>query len=261
MKDANLLINNGVNVQKSLELFGDMETYDDTLETFLEEVEVKLSKIKRFKEIADMKNYAVLVHSLKSDARYFGFEKLAELAYQHELESKANNMYYVSDHYNELMVEAVRIIRLVKQYLGKPVTSEISVNDTEILHDKAILVADDSNIVSNFIKRIFSDSFDVLIANDGNEAIEIIKNHPGKKIVGMLLDLNMPNVDGFAVLDYLKTNGLFSEIPVSIITGDSSKEVIQKAFTYPIIDMLQKPFNELNIKNIVERTIGYQNQN
>ncbi|MBE6147179.1 MAG: response regulator [Firmicutes bacterium] len=258
MKDANLLINNGVNVQKSLELFGDMETYDDTLETFLEEVEVKLAKIKRFKEIADMKNYAVLVHSLKSDARYFGFEKLAELAYQHELESKANNMYYVSDNYNELMLEAIRIIRLVKQYLGKPVTSEITVNDTEILHDKAILVADDSNIVSNFIKKIFNDSYDVLIAGDGNEAIEIIKNHSGKKIVGMLLDLNMPNVDGFAVLEYLKVNGLFSEIPVSIITGDSSKEVIQKAFTYPIVDMLQKPFNELNIKNIVERTIAQQ---
>ena len=54
MKDVNLLINNGVNVQKSLELFGDMATYDDTLHDFLSEVEGKLARIKAFKEVSDM---------------------------------------------------------------------------------------------------------------------------------------------------------------------------------------------------------------
>ena len=63
MKDVNLLTSNGVNVEKSLELFGDMETYNDTLHDFLSEVEGKLAKIKSFKEIADMSNYAILVHS------------------------------------------------------------------------------------------------------------------------------------------------------------------------------------------------------
>ena len=46
-----------------------------------------------------MANYAIQVHSLKSDAKYFGFETLAELAYKHEMESKANNMYFVTDNY------------------------------------------------------------------------------------------------------------------------------------------------------------------
>ena len=103
MKDVNILINNGANIKKALELFGDMETYDATLETFLQEVPGKLEKIKACKEIGDMANYAILVHSLKSDARYFGFEVLGELAYDHELKSKANDMYYVSEHFNELM--------------------------------------------------------------------------------------------------------------------------------------------------------------
>lgn len=65
-----------------------------------------------------MANYAILVHSLKSDAKYFGFERLAELAYNHELRSKANDMYYVADNYKELMEEANRIVKLVKSYLG-----------------------------------------------------------------------------------------------------------------------------------------------
>ena len=85
MKDVNLLVNNGVNVNKALELFGDMATYDDTLVTFLNDAENKLKQIDDYKEKADMANYAILVHSLKSDAKYFGFDKLAELAYDHEM--------------------------------------------------------------------------------------------------------------------------------------------------------------------------------
>ena len=256
MKDVNFLINNGVNVQKSLELFGDMETYNDTLETFLTDVEDKLSKIKTYKEIADMANYAILVHSLKSDARYFGFEKLADLAYQHEMESKYNNMYYVTDHFDELMTEANRIVHLVKQYLGREDANTVSKAEaTPVVKEQKILVVDDSNIVSNFIKKIFNNTFDVVIANDGKEALDIVNSNTDGKIVGMLLDLNMPNVDGFEVLDYFKAHDLFKQVPVSIITGDSSKEVIDRAFTYPIVDMLQKPFNEVNIKNIVEKTI------
>ena len=124
-----------------------------------------------------------------------------------------------------------------------------------VVKEQKILVVDDSNIVSNFIKKIFNNTFDVVIANDGKEALDIVNSNTDGKIVGMLLDLNMPNVDGFEVLDYFKAHDLFKQVPVSIITGDSSKEVIDRAFTYPIIDMLQKPFNEVNIKNIVEKTI------
>ena len=60
MKDVNILITNGVEVYSSLELFGDMETYNATLQDFLEAVDKKMADIKRFKEMADMANYAIL---------------------------------------------------------------------------------------------------------------------------------------------------------------------------------------------------------
>lgn len=262
MKDVSLLTSNGVNVEKSLELFGDMETYNDTLHDFLNEVEGKLAKIKTYKETADMANYAILVHSLKSDSKYFGFEKLAELAYNHEMESKANNMYYVTDHFDELMTEANRIVALVKQYMG--ITSGNNNTTTVkplVIKDKTILVVDDSNVVRNFVYKIFSNEYDVLIANDGKEALDIIRANVDDKIVGMLLDLNMPNVDGFQVLDYFKQANLFSRIPVAIITGEGTQNNIQKAYQYPIVDMLQKPFNEVNVKNIVDKLIMIRNMN
>ena len=80
MNDVNLLTNNGVNVSKSLELFGDMEMYDATLRDFLQLVDAKLANLKRYRETADLQNYANEVHSLKSDASYLGFTALADLS-------------------------------------------------------------------------------------------------------------------------------------------------------------------------------------
>ena len=71
----------------------------------------------------------------------------------------------------------------------------------------------------------------------------------------MLLDLNMPKVDGFGVLEYMRQNDYLDKIPVSIISGDSSKATIERAFTYDIVDMLSKPFNNSSIKSVVEKTL------
>lgn len=118
MKDVNILKNNGVNVEKSLELFGDMDTYNETLETFLGEIDEKINNIKKYKEIADMANYAILVHSLKSESRYLGFDKLADICLQHELKSKENDATYVNNNFNILLTELNNILEIVKQYLN-----------------------------------------------------------------------------------------------------------------------------------------------
>ena len=251
MKDVNILRVNGINLEKSLELFGDINTYNETLETFLGEIDEKIANIKKYKEVADMANYAILVHSLKSDAKYFGFDKLAELFYQHELESKANNIYYVYEHFDELMNETYRILNVVRKYFGQePVKKEAT---NQLVKNKAILVVDDSNVISSFIKKIFNDVYDVIIAKDGVEALTMVQTNG--RIVGMLLDLNMPNVNGFQVLEYFKANNLFEKIPVSIITGLGNDDFINKAREYPIIDVLRKPFNERDIKTVVEKTV------
>ena len=121
---------------------------------------------------------------------------------------------------------------------------------------KSIIVADDSNIIFNIVRKAFEGQYNILSAENGQVAIDVIKNNNLDDIVGMLLDLNMPEVDGFAVLEYLKQNNLFSQVPVSIITGDDDMDVIDKAFEYNIIDVLKKPFTIDNVKKIVEKTIS-----
>lgn len=126
---------------------------------------------------------------------------------------------------------------------------------------KTIIVADDSHIIVNIVKRAFEGEYNVISAINGQEAIDVLKTNNLDDIVGMLLDLNMPEVDGFAVLDYLKTNNLFSKVPVSIITGDDDMDIIGKAFEYNIIDMLKKPFTVDSVKKIVEKTISISSIN
>ena len=116
--NKDLLLNNGVNVDASLEILGDMDMYNETMSDFLDEVEEKVESIKAYKEVGDMSNYAIQVHSLKSDSKYLGFTTLAELAYNHEMASKSNDVGYVNDNFESLMTEANRIISLCKEYMG-----------------------------------------------------------------------------------------------------------------------------------------------
>lgn len=117
MRDISILTDNGVNVEGALELLGDLSFYDETIEGFVEEQETRLPKIQEYLDNSDMENYAILVHAMKSDSKYLGFTKLAELSYEHEMASKVNNIDEVQKNYDELIKEANRITELAKEYL------------------------------------------------------------------------------------------------------------------------------------------------
>lgn len=260
MKNPEFLISKGVDLNKSLELFGDIDTYNETIGDFIVGAASKTNKLKEYMASKDMANYAVYVHSLKSDAKYFGFTKLAEIAYEHELKSKAGDTYYIYENLNNLVAVVNETITIVKEYLTDEEPQEKKQTPAkEQYQTKTILIVDDSNIIRNFAKRIFDGQYAVGTAKDGQEAIDILEaNKDNEFIVAMLLDLNMPRVDGFKVLEYMQDNNLFAKVPVSIISGDSTKETINKAYQYPIIDMLGKPFNDSDIKRVVEKTLMYK---
>lgn len=116
--DTTILTNNGIDINKGLELLGNMEMYNETLKDFIEESSTRIPNIISYYNCGDMPNYAILVHAMKSDSKYLGFDKLAELSYNHEMASKGNDMDYVTANINELITEANRIIAVVKSYLG-----------------------------------------------------------------------------------------------------------------------------------------------
>lgn len=253
MRNIDILRRNNVNVDKALEFFGDQATYDESLEDFIAEIGPKIDRLKKNNYNQNMASYAIDVHSLKSDSRYFGFDTLADMALEHEMKAKAGDSTFVSQNFDALMNEVYRVIKIIELYTGRttPIIKEeksLEVNSGS----KIIYVVDDSDIVGNFIKRAISD-LNVKHLKDGSDVLNLLKAGEYDNIAAMFLDLNMPGVNGFDVLEFLKNNMLFMKIPVVIITGAEEKDTIAKAFEYPIIDVLSKPFSDSNVKAILDK--------
>ena len=129
--------------------------------------------------------------------------------------------------------------------------------DGNVLRNK-IIIADDSPVITNFFTKIFRNEYEVLVAKDGNEVIDLINKYANDNLVGLFLDLQMPNMNGYQVLDYFKEQDLFKKIPVSIISGEDTQDGITKAMSYEgVIDMIQKPFDATSIRAIVSKTVTF----
>ena len=129
--------------------------------------------------------------------------------------------------------------------------------DGNVLRNK-IIIADDSPVITNFFSKIFRNEFEVIVAHNGKEVIDIVNQYMNDSLVGLFLDLQMPVMNGFEVLDYFKEHDLFKIVPVSIISGEDTEEGIKCAMSYQgVIDMIQKPFDATSIRAIVDKTVTF----
>ena len=110
---------NDIDVDSGIDILGDIEMYDETLDDFVLEMEERIPNIEKYKEESDMDNYAILVHALKGDSKYLGFTKLADLAYNHQIKSQEGNVDYVNEHYDEVMNEVNRVMSVINKYKNK----------------------------------------------------------------------------------------------------------------------------------------------
>ena len=234
MSKIDLLKNYNVHVDEALEFWKDMNSYEESLKEFKDSLDEKLKNLEYYKNTNDLENYGILAHSTKSEAKYLGFMDDAEIFLQHEMAGKENNLEFINNNFSKLEETITRIKNLLEEYFKN--------NDKH-----TIIIADDSNIMLNFIEKNIDNNFNIIRANDGNEAIKNLNSD----IYAILLDLNMPTMNGFEVLEYMNNNNLFNKVPVIIITGDDTEETIKKAFSYPILDVLNKPFKEENINRIL----------
>lgn len=235
MEKVELLVNNNVDVKESLEFWGDMDSYNENLLEFKNSLKEKVNNLEYYKNAKDCANYAIIAHSMKSEAKYLGFKNESEIFLSHELKGKENDITYIENNFQDIVNTVNKIINILDEYFNS--------NDKKI-----ILIADDSNIILNFLEKNIYTNYSIIKAKSGNEAIDAIKNN---NLYAILLDLNMPNLNGFDVLEFLKEQNLTNKIPVVIITGDDTKETIKKAFNYGVLDVLNKPFTEDNIKRVI----------
>ena len=131
----------------------------------------------------------------------------------------------------------------------------------EINNENQVLVVDDSRVIRRAAVKILQKEFDVVEAEDGEEAWNELQNN--KKISVVFSDLGMPNMDGFELLEKIRNaeDPVLAKVPIIIITGaeesDGTKEeVIQLGAT----DFISKPFDSVSLKSRATAHINYRNE-
>lgn len=104
-----------------------------------------------------------------------------------------------------------------------------------------ILIADDSKMNQQILSEILGVRYEYLYADDGMQALELL--HSEFDIDLLLLDINMPRLDGFGVLEVMKQRNWLQEIPVIITSSEDDESFIQKAYELGVTDYIRRPFN------------------
>lgn len=117
-----------------------------------------------------------------------------------------------------------------------------------------ILIVDDSEMNRDMLSDMLSDDYDIVDAANGEEALSILKEQV-YDIDLVLLDIIMPAVDGFGVLDVMKRYHWIDNTPVIIISSEISQSYIRKAFELGVTDYILRPFDSFVIHKRVSNTL------
>lgn len=124
-------------------------------------------------------------------------------------------------------------------------------------HDEnreTILIVDDSAMNRMLLSDILADTYNIIEAEDGEQAIAILQQH-ASEISIVVLNMVMPKVDGFGVLEAMNENRWIQFLPVVSISTESSPEFVERAYSLGVTDFINRPFDELIVIRRVSNTI------
>lgn len=147
-------------------------------------------------------------------------------------------MYKAKDHKAQVITECDKTIFKKEKIQNKP----------------KILIVDDSEFNRAILKEILEEPYEIIEADGGNEALHKIDEY-GMKISLVLLDIIMPEKDGFEVLKYMEEERLISDIPVIIISSEDSANYIRRAYEMGVSDYINRPFDANIVYQRVSNTV------
>lgn len=147
-------------------------------------------------------------------------------------------MYKAKDHKAQVITECDKTIFKKEKIQNKP----------------RILIVDYSEFNRAILKEILEETYEIIEADGGNEALHKIDEY-GMKISLVLLDIIMREKDGFEVLKYMEEERLISDIPVIIISSEDSANYIRRAYEMGVSDYINRPFDANIVYQRVSNTV------
>lgn len=147
-------------------------------------------------------------------------------------------MYKAKDHKAQVITECDKTIFKKEKIQNKP----------------RILIVDASEFNRAILKEILEETYEIIEADGGKEALHKIDEY-GMEISLVLLDIIMPEKDGFEVLKYMEEERLISDIPVIIISSEDSANYIRRAYEMGVSDYINRPFDANIVYQRVSNTV------
>ena len=214
--------------------------YLEVLESYV--IHQQVEALERSYAEKNLDNYLIQIHALKSTSKSIGAMHMAEHARALEIAAKEKDMDYVKKNHVCVMAECKELLERVSATLDQQEqrTEEKIAVSGEMRDVPLILVVDDNGLNLRVAEKMLEKQFKVATVSSGKEALEYVKNTIPDLI---LLDIHMPEMDGFEVLEILQADSEYKDIPVVFLTANEEREVEVKGFEAGAQDFIKKPFS------------------
>lgn len=143
-------------------------------------------------------------------------------------------------------------------YQAKNKKNMVVTSETELDHStqtkQDILIVDDSEMNRAILAEMLGRDYIIHEAENGEEALQVLRQY-GTAISLVLLDIPMPVMDGFGVLQHMAEEYWIKDIPVIMISSDDSAETVKKAYEMGVSDYISRPFDAQVVYRRVSNTI------
>ena len=123
---------------------------------------------------------------------------------------------------------------------------------------QTLMIVDDSSLNRKMLIEILEDRYNYIEAENGRQAVKQLINDMTVDLI--LLDINMPEMNGFQVLEHMNKLHWINEIPVVVISADEANESLHQAYSLGITDYIRRPFDVFIVRRRVENTLKIHNE-
>ncbi len=218
-----------ISTRRGVEFCGGNQEYLDALKIFAASIEERADELEKLYRNHDYKEYAIKVHALKSMAKSIGAAELSELAAEMEEAGKNRDIAALTAG-AEVLLSLYRSLDepLKRLTVEKPMQTSGADAEKNLVTDqrrKLLLVDDDEDflaLTTRWLKRDYA----VTAVNSGRKALKYLENQRPDLV---LLDYEMSDMDGSAVLKQIRETQGIKDLPVVFLTGTEDKENVRKA--------------------------------
>lgn len=135
----------------------------------------------------------------------------------------------------------------------------MNTQSTQDLQKANILIIDDHDAVRLLLGLTLKNRFDVITKKDGIEGMAWLSAGNIPDLI--MLDMQMPRLNGLEFLKQIRTSGMFRDIPVILVSANDNEYEISQSFGLGIVDFIRKPFNPIKLKEKVDNILNKKTNN